>query len=185
MTLLKFQFSSSTAWQSRVIRKLCASPFSHVDLVLPDGNLLGASDSPTAPCISGNPRGVAVRPANYQLFDIRRELHIQTDKADAVIAKIMTQLGKPFDGDGIHHFLDDTVYTRNWRDPSSWFCSELDAWGCEDTYWEQELLWPKGRISPTGLFFLFMFDKNVVNREEFWSQIPGLTLGAGERFASF
>lgn len=181
---LVLQFSSSASWQSKIIRKLCASPFSHVDVVLPDGNMLGASDSPAAPCIAGNPHGVAIRPPEYQLFNVRRQLHIETDRADAVVAKIMGQLGRPFDGDGVRQFLDDSVYTRDWRDPTAWFCSELVAWGCEGTYWDVELLWPKGRVSPTALLFLFMFDKNVINRGEFWSHIPGITLGQGERFAS-
>jgi hypothetical protein len=70
--MIHLLFSTSTAWQSAVIRRICHSPFSHLDVVLPDGNLLGSSDSPKAPHIEGNPRGVAVRPPEYQEFGIRR-----------------------------------------------------------------------------------------------------------------
>ena len=71
--LIKLQFSRSTELVSRLIAMACRSPFSHVDIVLPDGNLLGASDSPDAPVLEGNPKGVAIRPPNYQPFAIRRQ----------------------------------------------------------------------------------------------------------------
>jgi hypothetical protein len=44
--MIKLQFSRSTELVSLLIAKACRSQFSHVDAVLEDGNLLGASDSP-------------------------------------------------------------------------------------------------------------------------------------------
>ena len=70
---LAIQFSTSKAWQSAVIRTVTHSPFSHVSIVLPDGTLLDSSDSPDAPVISGNPRGVAIRPSDYEAFGIKRQ----------------------------------------------------------------------------------------------------------------
>jgi hypothetical protein len=67
------------------------SPFSHVDFVLSDGNLLGASDQgPHSPVITGNPCGVAIRPSDYQVFGPGKcTAVIQTDKADLIIGKAM------------------------------------------------------------------------------------------------
>jgi hypothetical protein len=115
---------------------ICAlthSPFSHVDLVLDDDTLLGASDNPEAPVIKtsppGNPRGVAVRPANYQRFAIRQDAVIVTTPE---IKKAFTdfctaQLGKPFDTSALklQVFLSTGFADRNWRADYNWFCAEL------------------------------------------------------------
>jgi hypothetical protein len=65
-------------WGSGLIRRANHSPFSHVDMVMKDGTLIGASDSPNAPCIHGNKRGVAQRPFDYQEFSYRRQMIIAT-----------------------------------------------------------------------------------------------------------
>lgn len=182
-----FQFSTTTDtlanWSSALIRRLCHSPFSHVDMVLPNGNLLGASDSPDAPAIAGNPRGVAVRPPDYQEWGIRRRMIITTEKADAIVAAGLTQLGKPFDHTALHEFISDSFPdARNWRDPGQWFCAEWGTWSMETAeYWApRALLWPKSRVSPTDLLLLFIFDPNFVNRDAFWQPVPGLQLGPRE-----
>jgi hypothetical protein len=140
--ILTLQFSTTFAWQSHVIRVMCHSPFSHVDVVLPEG-LLGAS----------NPGGVAVRPVDYEPFKIRQRAVIKTDKADAVINRIKTQLGKPFDAHALTAFLSEVP--RAWADTGSWFCSELVAWALEaEGFWSYHLLIPKNRISPADLLML-------------------------------
>src|SRR6266705_4849240 len=91
---------------SKAIRCLGHTYFSHADLLLPpfefEGKtyidcLLGASNNPGAPIIYGNPRGVAVRPSDYQSFGIRRRMILKTDRADAILAFAYAQVGKPFD----------------------------------------------------------------------------------------
>ena len=111
--------NSIANWYSILIRRICHSPFSHVDLVLPDGGLLGASDSPNTPVLEGNPRGVAVRPPDYEEFGLRCQAIIETPAADAVIAAARSQLGKPFDGGALDAFLSafDVGAVDNWRDP--------------------------------------------------------------------
>src|ERR1700692_3290193 len=113
MSTLTLRFSTTEDtlgnWTSAVIRRLCHSPFSHIDIVQPDGNCLGASDQgPHSPFIHGNPEGVAIRPPNYQRFGIRRDMIIKTSKADAVIAAALTHLGKPFHSSSLWDFLADT-----------------------------------------------------------------------------
>jgi hypothetical protein len=88
----------------------------------------------------GNPRGVAIRPGDYQQFGIRRRAYIYTDKANAIRRRAITQLGKPFDHAALrvcHMFSDSHGEGRNWRDEGQWFCAELCLWICE-----QEELWP-------------------------------------------
>jgi hypothetical protein len=140
---LTLQFSTTFAWQSHVIRVMCHSPFSHVDVVLPEG-LLGASD----------PGGVAVRPVDYEPFKVRQRAVITTPKADAIIARIKSQLGKPFDAHALTAFLATDI-PRAWADPGSWFCSELIAWALEaEGFWPYRLIIPKNRISPADLLML-------------------------------
>jgi hypothetical protein len=124
-TTLSLQFSTSTAWQSAVIRCLTHSPFSHVDIVLEDGNLLGASDSKDAPVIKGNPRGVAIRPPNYEQFGIKAVATVTTDKADAIVQAAMGQLGKAFDNSALWGFLVDPLLPddRTWM--NQWMGSRL------------------------------------------------------------
>lgn len=177
------QFSSSTAWQSALIRKLCHSPFSHIDLVLSDGNLLGASDQGLhSPCIAGNPQGVAIRPPDYQAFHIRRNAIIKTNKAERIEELARSQLGKAFDASAITAFLSDNPFDRDWRLDEHWFCAEMYAWAFElAPYWSVPLLWPKNRISPTDFLMLFTVDPNFINRDEFWHPLQGLKLGAKEQ----
>jgi hypothetical protein len=178
------QFSTSLHWQSAIIRKLCHSPFSHVDLVLEDGNLLGASDYPEVPVLEGNPRGVAVRPTEYQLFGIRRMAIIKTPLADRIIELLRSQLGVPFDASALTDFMSDEFPgSRDWRADNLWFCSELIVWAFEEAgYWGSGgLIWPKNRITPTDLLMIFMRDENFVNENTFWEPIPGVKRGARER----
>lgn len=184
------QYSTSTALVSGMIRRLCHSEFSHVDAVLPDGNLLGASDQGEhGPVIAGNPQGVAIRPPDYQLFGIRRRMVIATPYADAIIACAMAELGKPFDNSALHIFLDDYLVSprkvvRDWRNLSHWFCSELWAHGFETGgYWGLlKFTVDKDLIGPRDLHMVFEFDPNVVNRETWRTHpIEGLKLGTHEK----
>ena len=104
---------------SILIRKICHSPFSHVDLVLPDGGLLGASDSPNTPVLEGNPRGVAVRPPDYRNLGFGVKPSLKLRQQNAVIAAARSQLGKPFDGGALNAFLSafNVGAVDNWRDP--------------------------------------------------------------------
>ena len=180
MTKIVLQFSTcATSWQSTVIRKLCHSPFSHVDFVLPDGNLLGSSGSPEIPVVEGNPNGVAVRPPNYQEFGIRRNAVIETNKGDEIERILRTQLGKPFDDEALYDFFGDFQLPRDWRQPDRWFCSELFTWAFEKGgLFSYDLLVPKNRVSPPDLLLLL---NPYINTKTFWNPIAGLKLGAQER----
>jgi hypothetical protein len=187
--VLRFSTSENTLanWTSAVIRRMCHSQFSHVDLLLSDGNLLGASDQgPHAPFIVGNPEGVAIRPPNYQRFGYRRDMIIETDRADDIIAAAKSQLGKPFDPSALWGFLDDKPPgVRDWRNITHWFCAEHSTWSCEEGgLWLpliKQLIISKDRVTPADLILLFATDPRWINRETFWQPIPGLVLDPGEK----
>jgi hypothetical protein len=90
--------------------------------------LLGASDNPNAPVVFGNPRGVAVRPINYQRFSIRRDAVIETtDDVKARFEKFaFAQVGKPFDSTALKlkTFLGMS-FERDWRADNKWYCAEM------------------------------------------------------------
>jgi hypothetical protein len=180
--MIKLQFSRSTENISKLIAWACRSPFSHVDAVLDDGNLLGASDSPNAPVITGNPSGVAIRPPDYQPFAIRRIAHVYVPaRVEARFYDILrSQLGEPFDNSAMHAVFSSHVSDpRDWKDESAWFCSELKAWSFEEAgALDVPPLISKNRVTPPDL--LLIISHLVANAETFWQPISGLVLGEGE-----
>jgi hypothetical protein len=157
MMNLVFQFSTSMERSSKWIRRLTHSPFSHVDLVLDNGDLLGSSDSPKSPVVQGNPRGVAVRPDNYMVFKRRARCVIQTMTAPAIRAFMIEQIGKPFDREAvrIRYFLSDRFDDRDWDTDDAWFCSELVAKACErGGLFPYKLVGIKNRITPSDLLLI-------------------------------
>lgn len=170
-------------WGSAIIRRACHSPFSHVDMLMKDGSLVGASNSPHAPFIHGNPRGVASRPMDYQKFGYRRQMVLQTERADDIRRLWVTQLGKDYDNSAIKDFASDSFPgQRDWRLNDSWFCAEGVVWAMETGhFWgPQPLRWPKNRVSPTDILMMLINDSRWLNRDTFWLPIPGLVLGEGE-----
>lgn len=181
--MIQLQFSRSTETVSYLIARACRSRFSHVDVVMPDGNLLGASDSPHAPFIEGNPSGVAIRPPNYQPFAIRRlaQLLAPEPVEKRFYEVLRSQLGEPFDNKAMHAIFDEDFTTdRDWRDASSWFCSELKAWSLEQAgFFPWPLVVSKVRITPPDL--LLMANFAIINIETFMLPILGLVRGSHEQ----
>lgn len=99
---------------SWIIRAGTWSPWSHVDLVMPDGSLLGAR--------AGD--GVQVRSKSPASHAQRYSVDVSHAVAYAVIKKAESQVGKPYDWTGIAGF----IVRRNWQKDDAWFCSELVAW---------------------------------------------------------
>jgi len=155
--VIQLEFSTSLTWQSLVIRKCCHSPFSHVDLVHERG-LLGASD----------PGGVALRPFNYQKFGIRRRATIATPLASRIMELVLSQVGKPFDGEALIAFMEDTP--RDWRTPDKWFCSELIVWAFEEAgFFCYKLVVPKNRVSPADLLLIL---NPAIDADKFHLPLP-------------
>ena len=172
--VLTIQYSSGTALASDLIRRMCHSPFSHVDIVIPGVGLLGASGpDKTAKAIVGglvlpDPGGVQIRPFNpWPYKDVPRLAHLKTDKADKIIEIAKSQINKPFDNSGLHAFLSGGVGNRDWREQDKWFCSELVVWSCEKAgMFPYPLATLKDRVSPADTLLIFnpyMSPDNIEN----------------------
>jgi hypothetical protein len=136
--------------------------------------LLGASDSPKARVLEGNPRGVAVRPNDYERYGRRSRMVIATPLAEKIRGIARSQLGKPFDNGAIKAFWSDALPgERDWRETDAWFCSELVAWSFEwaGCWSSPPSVWPKNRLTPSDLFMIFLFDPRWINRDTFWDEL--------------
>ena len=148
---------STAAKGSGKIRWLTRSQFSHVDVDVGYG-LLGASDSPEAPYLRGNPRGVAVRPYAYQAFGRRHQAVIETPLAPYIIHKLENQLGKPFDHNALAAiFLPWKRDSSNIFDPSKWYCMELVLWAFDGDHGPERV-----RFFPYDL----CIERNIVTPED-------------------
>lgn len=108
------QFSAEHTLASVLTRWFTHSAFSHVDLVLPDGRLLGARPA----------GGVQIRPPDYARFYRVLQLLMRTPLAARHYRYALSQVGKPYDWRAVIGFL---LPSRDWRDENAWFCSELVA----------------------------------------------------------
>lgn len=123
------------------IRDITWSPYSHVEFVL-DSDWAGAlytfllppEKKNTYSYLNGYPvasmtlgarhsDGVKIRKSNYEKFSIddRFLVEVTPEQKDALIEFAFAQVGKPYDTTAILGILAH----RDWREPDSWFCSEL------------------------------------------------------------
>lgn len=116
--MITLQFSTTSAFISRAIRFITWSEFSHVDVVLPDGGLLGAHLD-----------GVKIRRPETQKFTKTARFTVSmTPEQEARFYEFLyKQVGKPYDKTAIFGIL----VHRDWQEDDSWFCSELVAAACE------------------------------------------------------
>lgn len=108
--MITLQFSTQQKPGSWLIRKFTWSDFSHVDFVLPDGQLLGARGD----------GGVQIRRPE----PFHRAARFTVDAPCYVLDHAKSQIGKPYDWGAIMGF----VVKHDWQDKNAWFCSELVAW---------------------------------------------------------
>ena len=113
--MVTLQFSTTNHPLSRIVCWATWSPFSHVDLLLPDGRVLGSEWD----------TGVTIR---NQRRDYTRIARLTADiPFDAYYDALMTQIGKPYDWSGVIGIMAH----KEWQKKNSWFCSELQAWAAE------------------------------------------------------
>lgn len=133
---------------SDIIAWFSQGVYSHVDCILPAGTALG-SRSDVIPKGYHIPAGVEIRPPNYAKFAVSLTLALSTtkDKEETFYKFLYSQVGKPYDRRGIFGI----ALGRDWRDSSSWFCSEIQAAGLEEAGIIPRLITPTNRINPDRL----------------------------------
>jgi hypothetical protein len=138
--VITLQFVSDKSLADALINWYGHGAVSHVDVVLPDGRLLGSR-------LSG---GVQIRPPNYETFTLVKRVNLPAidDVRDNFLSFLRAQIGKPYDMLAIAAFAAD----RNWRDPRHWYCSELVAAGLERAKWfPYPLSAPANKVTPQDL----------------------------------
>jgi hypothetical protein len=122
---------------------------SHVDAIMPDGSLLGARSD----VVGGQPPGVQVRPANYEVWDRLQIVSLQSSRFNesAFLDFLRAQIGKPYDHLAILAFSAH----RDWHNADSWFCSELQAAALEVCGWfPRKLAEASNEITPRDLLLV-------------------------------
>lgn len=143
--VVRYQFVRADEFASNMIAYYSDGDFSHVDLVLDDGRLLGARmDS-----VGGAGPGVQIRTPDYVSWSKKVVIDVPctAEQKIAALNFAMKQIGLPYDQEAILAF----VAARDWRKPDSWFCSELGAAIGETGALWPALYSPANKITPVGL----------------------------------
>lgn len=137
-SFVRFQFVRSDDCVSDAIAWFSAGKFSHVDMVLDNGDLLGSR-------FRG---GVLVRKPGYAPWSKCVTIDVPCTALQKAVAVAFAedQLGKPYDKLAIVGF----VVGRSWRDTDAWFCSELAAAAGEKAGLWPPLYSPANRITPAA-----------------------------------
>jgi hypothetical protein len=156
MPAIGLQFSAQNDFGSELIRRFSHGNYSHVDAVLDDGSLLGARND----VINGIPSGVQVRPKDYASFSAVKQINLETTPECRMwfYDFIHKEIDKPYDESAILGFAID----RDWREPDSFFCSELIALGLEAAkYFSFALIAPANKLTPSDLLLALSAVANI------------------------
>jgi hypothetical protein len=117
--LIVAQFSACSDLSSQAIKIFERGWPSHVDIVDPQGNLIGARSE----VINGIPAGVQLRPPNYTAFSRVERVRLPStpNQETAFWNFLEAQLGKPYDMAAITAF----PLHAGWHTPGHWICSGL------------------------------------------------------------
>lgn len=163
VTLQFARFSDPLSW---AIRQYDHGEWSHVDALIPmdcfatapGGGLLGARNDH----IQGIAAGVQIRPPGYVASAERVkavDIPCTPDQAKAFYRFLQDQIGKPYDQWGIAGF----VAGRDWREPDSWFCSELQGAALEHAgIFRWRLAVETNKLTPDGLYLALSAICNVL-----------------------
>lgn len=123
--------------------------YSHVDYRCEDGSWLGARSDR----VGGKPPGVQIRPADYvkPVRELLLELQTTPEQERDHYAFLYSQIDKPYDKWAIAGFITG----RNWRNPGSWICSELQCAAAESADIMQPLVLTANKITPNDLALIW------------------------------
>lgn len=112
---------------------------------MPDETLLGArSDS-----VGGQPPGVWIRPSGYAKFatTVVMEIPCGAWQTKKYYDFLLAQQGKEYDKRAIYAF----ALNRDWREPDTWICSELQAAAGEYAEVWPQLYLAANKVTPVAL----------------------------------
>ncbi len=101
--------------ESALIRWASNGEYSHVDIVLPEGTLLGARAN----------GGVKIRNFNYAKFTAKSVVQVYVPDYDAAMNFAMSQIGKPYNYGAIADMIFGRDRGYDSENQPSWFCDEL------------------------------------------------------------
>ncbi len=129
--IIAFQFVQSNDPIGRIIQIYERGPWSHVDCVLPNGDLLGARSD----AVGGKPPGVQIRPPNYEAWPARDlvQLEATDEQLNAWTAFLHSQVGQAYaTADLIMEYLTGR---GGGNVNGDWWCSKLAASSAENSLW--------------------------------------------------
>ncbi len=134
--------------------------FSHVDLVMHDGQLLGARDD----AIGGRPPGVWSRPPGYERLRrwVRFELPATPEQERAFWAFAYSKIGQQYNELGIAGF----ALGEEWTQINAMFCSQLAAAATEAAGICEKLYFPESEVTPDCWAFVLSALGAVVISDE-------------------
>jgi hypothetical protein len=144
---LRWRFIAEKDVGSRAISWFGGGQFSHVDLVMPDGQYAGARTAIDK--AATNKPGYQLRPADYikAAVSVVMSLEVTAEQEVAVYKASNAKLGDPYDHLAIWGF----VLGRNWEEPGSWICSEAQAQNITCAGICKPLYLTANRITPNDL----------------------------------
>lgn len=143
--MITLRFVREPCLSSDLIAWFTQGHLSHVDCITKSGKALGARSDR----VGGEPAGVWVRPADYAAFALVTcfELDATPAQEKAFYQFLNAQIGKPYD----HRAIWGFVTGRDWREPDSWICSELQAAALEYAGIVPKLYVAANKITPNAL----------------------------------
>lgn len=156
--MIRYQFVASAAtwnplsWSSPAIAWWGGGwrGYSHVDLLLPDGSLLGARSD----AIGGKPPGVQIRPGEPNPYEkwIRRSIVVfirPQAEVDAWEALARSKIGDAYSKKDIEDLIFGKQPIR--PDSGSWICSMFGAWTAVERKLMDDPGCPVGQVIPDTL----------------------------------
>src|SRR5579871_6268304 len=142
---IALRFFVGTGVSSGLIAWFSAGYFSHVAAIWSPSQLLDARND----TVAGVPPGVRVRLSDTEKAAATVDMELKATDAQVIAWRnfLAAQIGRPYDKPGILGF----AFNRNWREPDSWFCSELQAAALETSGLSPKLYAPDSKITPVAL----------------------------------
>jgi len=165
--ILRWQFVTENDFGSRAIQWFTSGRASHVGFLLDDDSELGARFDKVKVRGKTYKPGVHIRPPGYADFASRIVIAVKVPDAVGCAYRsfLFNAIGQLYDLKAILGFATN----RDWREPDSWICSELQAAAWEHAWMTRRLFSPASRISPVGFALVVTGSGGYVD-EQGWYQ---------------